>query len=277
MPRSNAEPIPRMIDKSAIEEGATPRARGRILLADDDEMFRDGLARLLRRHGYDCLVAGDAEAALVLLRQQKVEAMISDIHMPGNAGLELIQSVPQISRGLPIILLTGQPGLDTATQSVRLAVAAYLVKPPEITELLGILDENIARYRKLQTVMSSREQIERWGRDLAAIEEGLRRPSSRAGGSLDYLRLTLRNMATHLTELAHSTAHATELEASSANLERLELIEALRETVNILEKTRENFKSKELGTLRRRLSQLLTERDRENPGSDNGHGDKFNS
>jgi YesN/AraC family two-component response regulator len=240
--------------------------KGRLLLADDDVMFREGFSRLLRRHGYECLTAGDAAEAFVLLRDNPVDALISDIHMPGNAGLELIQDVPQIRRGLPIILLTGHPAFETAAKSLRLSVAAYLVKPPDIKEVLDLLEANIARYRNLKAVISSREQIETWARELSAIEEGLRRPVAGNNRAADYLRLTLRHITLQLAELALSTSEAADLEHSGGQLEKVELINALRETVTVLEKTRQSFKSKELGELRKRLTMLIQPSPRE-PGA----------
>src|ERR1051325_1929586 len=78
---------------------------GRILLADDDELVREGLSERLRRSGFDCDCADGAVDALRLLRQESFDALIADIHMPGNAELELTQAVPRIAAGLPIILL----------------------------------------------------------------------------------------------------------------------------------------------------------------------------
>lgn len=236
-------------------------ARGRILLADDDEPFRDGLSKLLCRLGFDCIVAPDAPSAADILREKEVDALISDIHMPGNAGLELIESVPLIRRGLPIILLTGKPAFETAAKSVRLSVAAYLVKPPDIRELTAILDENIARFRSLKAVSASRERIDQWSRELEQLEEILRRPSTEKKHNAGYLRLTLHNMAVQLVELAQA-ATASQMEEVSDDLDRFELIAALKQTIAVLENTRKSFKSKELGELRRQLSELLAERTR---------------
>lgn len=231
--------------------------RGRVLLADDDEPFRTGFSKLLQRLGFACLVAGDAAAALAILREKEIDALVSDIHMPGNVGLELIEAVPQIRRGLPIILLTGRPEFQTAAKSVRLSVAAYLVKPPAIEELTALLDENIARFHRLQLVSANRARIETWARELAALEENLRRPAAEQPQlSGDYLRLTLHNMALQLAELARTTAEA-QLSSAGDDLERAKLLQALRQTIDVLESTRKNFKSKELGELRRRLASLV--------------------
>ena len=124
---------------------SAPVSRGLILFADDERIVRDGLGGLLERQGFHCLGAATAEEAAEMLRATEFDVMISDIHMPGNAGLELIATVPQIDAGLPVILLTGRPTVATAARSVRLAVAAYLTKPPDTVELCQILDDVIAR------------------------------------------------------------------------------------------------------------------------------------
>ena len=69
--------------------------RGRILFADDDRAAREGLAEMLRRHGYDCATAANAAEAIEKLRAGGFEALISDIHMPGNTSLELVESAAQ--------------------------------------------------------------------------------------------------------------------------------------------------------------------------------------
>jgi DNA-binding response OmpR family regulator len=233
--------------------------RGRILLADDDEPFRTGVSKLLQRLGFACLAAPDTSTALSILREKEIDALVSDIHMPGNDGLELIEAVPQIRRGLPVILLTGQPEVQTAVKSVRLSVAAYLVKPPAIEELTALLDENIARFHRLQAVSANRARIEAWARELAALEEDLRRPSHEPQGQQGhYLRLTLNNMALQLADLARTTAETT-LSGAGEDPGRAKLLQAVRQTIEVLESTRKNFKSKELGELRRRLATLLGE------------------
>src|SRR5438105_4070113 len=118
-----------MSDLQTPETKSVPTL-GRILLADDDELLRDGLSSQLVRTGYECVCADTGHAALELLRNESFDAVIADIHMPGNSGLEMVEAVPQIVAGLPVILLTGNPTMETATRSVRLPVYAYLVKPP---------------------------------------------------------------------------------------------------------------------------------------------------
>src|SRR5689334_17552579 len=116
-----------------------PPLRGVLLIADDEEFIRRGLSELLRRDGFLCVESESGSDALNKLSEMEFDALISDIHMPGNAGLEMIQQVRALSPALPVVLLTGRPSVETAARSVRLPVTAYLTKPPNMDELVGIL------------------------------------------------------------------------------------------------------------------------------------------
>jgi len=108
----------------------------RILIADDEESFLYSTADILRREGYDCSCASDARAATEMLRKESYDLLIADIKMQGNADLEFIKALPQIAEGMPVILVTGYPSLNSAIESIQLPVVAYLVKPFELNELL---------------------------------------------------------------------------------------------------------------------------------------------
>ncbi len=108
----------------------------RILIADDDESFLYSTADLLRREGYECTCALEARTAREMLGKTRYDLLIADIRMPGNSDLELIKELPQIAAGLPVILVTDNPPLNSAMQSIQPPVASYLVKPFELNDLL---------------------------------------------------------------------------------------------------------------------------------------------
>ena len=63
---------------------------GSVLIADDEETFRESTCRLLRREGFDCDCAGDADAAIESLRHSHYDVLVSDIRMPCNPDLRLV-------------------------------------------------------------------------------------------------------------------------------------------------------------------------------------------
>lgn len=233
--------------------------KGCVLIADDDEAFRTATTAFLKRQGFECESARDAAGAIEKLRSGTFELLISDINMPGNAGLELVEQLPEIASALPVILLTGHPSVQSAARSVRLRVAAYLVKPCDAEELLTLSEQAIANYRAYKAVFSNRQRIETWARDLAQIEEVLRhQPNGAAHSTVEsYLNTTLSNILSVLVDLKNFTEAITTPPGQRKILEQVTLHRALQETIDVIEKTKQSFKSKELGELRKRLEALL--------------------
>jgi YesN/AraC family two-component response regulator len=235
------------------------RERAQVLLADDDDLFREGLATRLRRDGYDCTCAATANQAMELLKSKEYDVLISDIYMPGNVGLELIQSIPQVANGLPVILITGRPTLETALKSVRLSVAGYLVKPPELSELRAVLAQAVSLRRGYQSVAQSRRRLERWARDLQGVERVLREPSSpdRVLPVAQYLQLTISNLASLLEDAERTLSLLPKPEGLPIQERERELLDVLRRTVAVIEQTKQNFHSKRLAEMRRELEAVL--------------------
>jgi CheY-like chemotaxis protein len=234
-----------------------PDNRGRVLFADDDRAAREGLATMLRRNGFTCECAATAAEALAQLQAAPFEVLISDIHMPGNVDLELVATVAAAVPGLPVVLLTGRPSVDTAARSIRLPVAAYLTKPPDLPALFKVLDEAIAGFRDFQLVQRGRERLRNWERELDGIERLMQQPAADgpAGALEDFVRVSLRQAILTLTDLERATQALDRRAAGS--LQSVDHLAALRRTVDVLERTRQNFKSKELADLRKQLERLL--------------------
>ena len=77
---------------------------GRILVADDERSLRELLAIVLRREGYDVMLAENGKMALAALSRGAVDLLISDIKMPDMSGVEVLRSAKQIDPALPAIM-----------------------------------------------------------------------------------------------------------------------------------------------------------------------------
>ncbi|GAA4453895.1 sigma-54 dependent transcriptional regulator [Novipirellula rosea] len=108
----------------------------RILIADDEPLYRDTTAELLREEGYECICVENADDAIGLLLEHSFDLILSDLNMPGNLKLELLKEGRSKYSHIPMIVVTGVPSVPTAIESVRLGIADYLLKPVKFEELL---------------------------------------------------------------------------------------------------------------------------------------------
>lgn len=258
-PGLSRPPVSQPTTDTTKPDTVTPADAIRVLFADDDEQFRTGLSRRLQRAGFHCDPVESGSDAFHRLGETAYDVLLADIDMPGNQALELVTELPAVAPTLPVVLLTGRPTVETATRSVGLKVAAYLVKPPDFDELCRALNTAAAAHRELRRVTESRTRLQDWEKELARLQSLLEQPSDaiRRSTMRSYLRLTLRNLVVGLVELEQLLVSNDDPSAAEA-VERHELVAALRKTVTVLEKTRGQFKSKDLGELRKEIETLLS-------------------
>ena len=238
----------------------------RVLLADDEDLFRDTTADLLRKAGYACDCASDAAEAAGLIASTRYDVLISDIKMPGNAELQLVFKANELARGMPIILVTGYPTLDTAVEAVHSPVVAYLIKPVNFEELLALVEQSVARSSLYRTVMESRKRLKLWGEEMGGLQELLQGPLKEgvAEPARSMLTTTFEIVAKSLLDLRRVTEVLAVTDETIVPSETVGLLNkldltrnALRETISVLEESKQAFKSKRLGELRRQLQGLL--------------------
>jgi two-component system response regulator RegA len=110
-----------------------------LLLADDDEVFRDVLARALAKRGYLVVTAPDAASAFALAAEDPPEYAVVDLKMPGASGLKLVEQLHQLEPATRIVVLTGYASIATAVQAVKLGAIDYLSKPATADEIAAAL------------------------------------------------------------------------------------------------------------------------------------------
>lgn len=238
---------------------------GRILIADDEVGFAAVTADLLREEGYFCDCAEDAYRAKALLSAQEYDLLIADIKMPGNDGLEFVESVPALAEGLPVILVTGYPSLDTAIKSTRLSVAGYLVKPAPFEDLLQLVRESVMRARTSRLFTKARRQLQNMQHELKAWGnlKNLTAPKASLAEVDLFLHHAIHNIIANVTDLRDLTQALAQNKPKQQVCQLLncprqvELTQAITEAVNVLEKTKNSFKSKELAALRLKLETVL--------------------
>ncbi len=108
----------------------------RILIADDEPLYRQTTGELLRKVGFDCVCVSSGDDAIAALNSQYFDLVLSDLSMPGNFKMELLEEHSKRHSATPIIVITGVPSLPTAIESIRLGITDYLLKPVKFEDLL---------------------------------------------------------------------------------------------------------------------------------------------
>ena len=114
-----------------------------ILVVDDELLIRDLLYDFFTGQGWDIAVAENGERALDILKQKKIDLILSDIKMPEMDGLTLTSHVKEAYPGMPVVLMTGFPSVDTAITALRSKVEDYVVKPFNINQLYKLIESKL--------------------------------------------------------------------------------------------------------------------------------------
>src|SRR4029079_5468021 len=105
----------------------------RVLVVDDERSMRELLSIVLRRDGYDVLIAEDGAAGLELLKRERIDILITDIRMPQMNGVDLLREAKRIAPDIISIVMTAFASTDTAVEALRLGAADYVHKSPPAT------------------------------------------------------------------------------------------------------------------------------------------------
>ncbi len=106
-----------------------------ILAVDDEPHMRRLLEISLRQAGYRALSAGNGREALELIQQQQIDLVVSDLHMPGMNGLQLLEALRKQYERLPFIMVTAQGEIKTAVEAMKLGASDYILRPFELETL----------------------------------------------------------------------------------------------------------------------------------------------
>ena len=108
---------------------------GRILVADDHDALRRGLALALREAGHDIQEAGNGNAAIEKLHESYFDVVVSDLKMGGSDGLDVLRTTKSMHPTTAVILMTAFGSVTTAVEAMKHGAFDYVQKPFEIEEM----------------------------------------------------------------------------------------------------------------------------------------------
>ena len=133
------------------ETAAPPAAAAsRVLVVDDERSMRELLSIVLKRDGYDVLVADNGRAAVDILKRERVDVLITDIRMPEMTGVDVLREAKLIDPGIISIVMTAFASTDTAVEALRLGAADYVHKSPNAVADLRMRVRKEMERRQLQ-------------------------------------------------------------------------------------------------------------------------------
>jgi two-component system, NtrC family, response regulator HydG len=113
----------------------TTETSARVLVVDDDLALAETLADGLEERGYHCLPEGSSAAAARRLEQGDIDALVTDLRMPGTDGLELLALSRRLNPSRPVIVATAFSDVASAIECIRQGAYHYLTKPFTVDEL----------------------------------------------------------------------------------------------------------------------------------------------
>jgi two-component system chemotaxis response regulator CheY len=106
----------------------------RVLIVDDSPPMRMVVRRLIEVSGFpleQCLIASDGKEALEMMRHQKVDLVLTDVHMPGMCGEDLMRAMRCDDRTwhIPVVVMSSDSTAKRIQEMLDLGAAGYLIKP----------------------------------------------------------------------------------------------------------------------------------------------------
>jgi serine phosphatase RsbU (regulator of sigma subunit) len=158
-----------------------------LLIVDDEEMNREGLARRLQRHGYQVQGAGSGREAIELLGRCCFDLVLLDIMMPGMNGLEVLKFLRRLDSplDLPIIMVTARGESADVVEALELGANDYLTKPLDFPVVLARIRTQLALRQAVRQVTELERKLDARNRELEVTAANLAETNERLTRDLE--------------------------------------------------------------------------------------------
>lgn len=115
----------------------------KILIVEDDSFIITFTSKVLKSRGYLVTTAMTGKDALKKIQASNYNLVLLDIGLPDVTGTEILKQIREINQDIIVIMITGNPQLDSSIDSVNYGADWYLIKPINDTDLVDIVEEKI--------------------------------------------------------------------------------------------------------------------------------------
>jgi two-component system response regulator AtoC len=189
----------------------------RVLIVDDEQNLRHMLQTLLKREGYEPVGVASVEGALRELSNRPYDIVITDLRMPGQSGMDLVDQIRRLNLGTTVVVMTAYGSRDIAIEAMKRGAYDYISKPFEADELVLLLRKAEERERLFRENQSLHKQIRAGGQE---PETGLGDLVARSQQMLDLFR-TVKKIAEFKTTVLIGGESGTGKELIARAIHRL--------------------------------------------------------
>ena len=100
-----------------------------ILIIDDNDTVRDGLALTVKKLGHSPITAASGAAGIEAFKKQRADFVITDLKMEGQTGVDVLKAISAIDPDVPIMIITGFGTVETAVEAMKLGAFDFITKP----------------------------------------------------------------------------------------------------------------------------------------------------
>jgi len=147
--------------QSAADDEPDKSEKGKVVVADDDPAVLRTLTGLLEKLCYQVQAADSGEDALKILENEPADILITDIHMPGMDGIELMKCVRTLYPDMQMMIITGHGDIRTAIAAIKYGAFNYLQKPFRIEELEVAVGQGMEKLHLIREIRQKQAELEK--------------------------------------------------------------------------------------------------------------------
>jgi len=190
----------------------------RILIIDDEEGMRDFLSFVFKTEGYQALTAADGQEALELVERDNIDAILTDLKMPGMDGIELLRRIRELDRNVVVVIMTAYASLQSALEAMKYGAYDYLLKPfDDVDTVMDTIARAVERRRLIKRNARLLDDLQRANQQLNRMCEDAQQQAGELKQAYDELkslderktRFMARVSRALLDSLAHIQGHVT--------------------------------------------------------------------
>lgn len=132
----------------------------KILIIDDDVDICMLLKRFFERHGYDVKIAFKGLEGIDIVKNDKIDLVLTDFRLPDKDGLEMIDAIKEVNDILPIIVITGYSDVNQAVKAIRLGAYEYVTKPIYPEEILLLVQDALIKPKKKVEPVAIQQEVD---------------------------------------------------------------------------------------------------------------------